>query len=1037
KRTGESETIEIVSFDRLGTEAYSDKIDGDDTNILRNGVIYAKHFIYNGTQTAVPIDTDGDGVNDFSLASETFYWKIGIIEDTEYALKYWVYLTGSMEGERDSGSYPTNESAVLWYTNYLGHACYKETFSPVLAWEASTISYEFYLVNADGQPVNSAGVVVPFEQRVLIGNRQTHTFLLNNTEHGNAMEIAASANIPEAYHLFNPEAVFTVVLNSGADPSTASIDDNVSPVTTYYYDNGVSWKGNGTIPSGTVVDYGNTHVAFAVLLDTTIVPDTVVIDYGLPVKIHTLMNDLALPTGTKINNIGTVFSGDTNTAYSSSQLGDAAKELTLAHGAASIVNGDTAAETYVKYTPADMQMSEEEVFYYEVFLRNEYYYARVTVIPAANIYYEDSFLEFIDGSGVDSGYEWKTAGEVYENVFQAEDRPGSFALAAYDANNVYGNDAAYDDSVATYSLGTAKYITVDAGCKVKPDDAVPRATFTFCGTGFDVISVTSAHTGALTVTVRNHETGAIANKQVINTFYGYSYGQLYLDPAVGATLRETNDRGEANIPLYYSPYTEEMYTPIGKNGEKLIRVNGRVFSTVNHSDGTEQYNYAYGWLPENTTDGVLYQIPVIKAEGLPYGVYDVTIQPRYAANFDETNTGSYDVYVDGIRIYNPAGTGDIVSAVVAEAYEKDNETNPIFASVRNTVIKDKEDFLRVTNGVGDQQVGGTIMVDGMFVTAGSATALADLQQSGPNNEMYLAQYQALAFRPAVISENEPTSFQLGMKVAITDSDPAIDKIVPSNASVRIIISDVKKQSIRQIVSMTVSGSAEQFYDLSPLLKWTKTEDETTYVADYDVVILNDSELVLSLTTFKTTFRTAEPQEVEPVLEPEIAVTSGRNTMRFASMSVRKVLTSADTSTLDIDWLTTDLTVGAEAVLSVTTSDEIVSVMIGGTEITEYTQNEDGTRTWKLAFTVTENGESCDIVLKDAFGRVSETFNEKLPMHEEPETTQTEETEPDPGREENDGGDSGKKSFFERFYGFIMRLLEFFKSILSFFSVRLG
>ncbi len=124
-------------------------------------------------------------------------------------------------------------------------------------------------------------------------------------------------------------------------------------------------------------------------------------------------------------------------------------------------------------------------------------------------------------------------------------------------------------------------------------------------------------------------------------------------------------------------------------------------------------------------------------------------------------------------------------------------------------------------------------------------------------------------------------------------------------------------------------------------------------------------------------------------------------------------------------------------LSVTTSDEIVSVMIGGTEITEYTQNEDGTRTWKLAFTVTENGESCDIVLKDAFGRVSETFNEKLPMHEEPETTQTEETEPDSGREENDGGDSGKKSFFERFYGFIMRLLEFFKSILSFFSVRLG
>ena len=53
----------------------------------------------------------------------------------------------------------------------------------------------------------------------------------------------------------------------------------------------------------------------------------------------------------------------------------------------------------------------------------------------------------------------------------------------------------------------------------------------------------------------------------------------------------------------------------------------------------------------------------------------------------------------------------------------------------------------VLPGAGDavvNDVGGTIMVDGMFVTANSATALRDLTQSGPNNEMYLAQYQALA-----------------------------------------------------------------------------------------------------------------------------------------------------------------------------------------------------------------------------------------------------------------------------------------------------
>ena len=988
-RTGEVQTIETVTFNDDGTQGYSDLL-GNNVNIYNNGIINAKTFIYNNTTTTQRVDTDGDGVADYDLPAETFYWKIGIIEDTEFALCYWVYLTGSMEGTRDAGSYPTNTQATLYYDNYLDHPCYLETISPVMAWLAATITYEFYLVNADGDPVNSAGQVVPFTNRVLIGNQQTETFHLNSSagQSADGIYVSAAQGVPEVYTLYNPNAQFHVALYSGADATNnyATISDNVpkandpSSVTTYFYDSDSAYNKPGQIrPSQHIVDdYGNTHVAFAVLLKTTIVPDTVVIDYGLPVKIHVLMNDLNLPTGTRINAVGTQFTGEENQGYTSQKLSDGARTLTLPNGTADVVNGDTTADVYVKYTPKDMTMEKEDTFYYEVFFGGSYYYAKVTVIPAENIYYEDSFLNFIDGSDANAAYKWKTAGETYTNVYQAEDRPGYFALSTYDANNVYGNDAAYDDEVATYSLGSAEYVTVDANCKVTPVEIAPRAEFTFCGTGFDVISVTSGYTGALTVTVKNASGGTV-KKQVVNTFYGYSYGRLYLTRDGRVTLRETNDEGEANRPLYTFANTVSFYTPIGDPDEKLVRVNGRVFTTKDHSDDTHVYDYAYGWLTETASTGVLYQIPVISLKGFDYGVYTVTIQPRYAASMNMTHNDYYEVYVDAIRIYDPAGVGEGISTVVNEAYNKDNEANAVITTIHDTVIKDRERFLQETSGVGDTEVGGTIMVDGMFVTATSATALTDFMQSGPNNEVYLAQYQAIAFKPAVAAQSAPTSFQMGMKVAITGKEEDVYK--PSNASVRVIISNETTQSIKTIYSMMVSGSAEQFYDLSKLLSWTKAENEELYIADYTVIILNDSDAVLSLTTFKTAFATPEIAQ-----SAALEVTSSRRTLNFAAKSIRKVLTSADTSTLDITWLTQDLTVGAEAVLSVTTSDEIVAVSVGDAELTEYTQNADGTRTWIYNFTVTENSDgSYDVVLKDAFGRSSQAFTTAVPLAPVPET----------------------------------------------------
>ena len=54
------------------------------------------------------------------------------------------------EGWRPAGSYPTNASAVLHYTNWLDHDAHKDTISPVLPWKSANVSYAFYLVDDKG-----------------------------------------------------------------------------------------------------------------------------------------------------------------------------------------------------------------------------------------------------------------------------------------------------------------------------------------------------------------------------------------------------------------------------------------------------------------------------------------------------------------------------------------------------------------------------------------------------------------------------------------------------------------------------------------------------------------------------------------------------------------------------------------------------------------------------------------------------------------------------------------------------------------------
>lgn len=232
--------------------------------------------------------------------------------------------------------------------------------------------------------------------------------------------------------------------------------------------------------------------------------DTVVIEYGCSVTINVLAND----KGGTVSGIGTT-----------SALTDKANALTLEDGTVKL-NADGT----ITFTPSDTNVSKEIVFYYELNVSGAYHIAKVTIIPATTLYFEDTFFTFKDSTVTNKGktynYNWQTLGTPYTGVTQSADRPGTFNFYDNtDVNNVYGYDPKSDGQVS-YSGGSVHFVEVD---KIAGTSA-PTATFTFTGTGFDLFSVTDSKSGTVTVTVYS---GTDTTNRVMgimsNTYFGYTH----------------------------------------------------------------------------------------------------------------------------------------------------------------------------------------------------------------------------------------------------------------------------------------------------------------------------------------------------------------------------------------------------------------------------------------------------------------------------------------------------------------------------------
>lgn len=221
----------------------------------------------------------------------------------------------------------------------------------------------------------------------------------------------------------------------------------------------------------------------------------------------------------------------------------------------------------------------------------------LTIIPASNVYYEDSLAAFTNGTGAAQNAVWSTVGNNDQtttedggtNVYQALEELGK------GERNVYGYDEQYNSS-SMLSMGTAHKVTVTANMantdawKAQSGSAWPTAQFTFKGTGFDIISLTNNKSGAIFVDVYagSKAEGTAEKKYVVNNYYGYTY----------------------------------------ENGK---------------------------WIVKQNASDTLYQIPVMKITDLAYGEHTVVIKVAYSEYFDTASKNEYSFWLDAIRVYNPMG----------------------------------------------------------------------------------------------------------------------------------------------------------------------------------------------------------------------------------------------------------------------------------------------------------------------------------------------------------------------------------------------
>ena len=461
----------------------------------------------------------------------------------------------------------------------------------------------------------------------------------------------------------------------------------------------------------------------------------------------------------------------------------------------------------------------------------------IKIYPATNVYYEETFITNPENSG------WTNTATA-DSVEQTLEESGN-------KQNVYGYDTKVENYYLgnpdggkgiTYSMGNAltKTLSIPAGAK----EAITEKplTFSFKGTGFDLISKCSDKTGILLVYIKGTKLNADGKPYqgvfLVDTYFagdnapeggtaimakGTTVYQVPVVREFGAFNKKYDTTLTENAGLPYDTYQVSVYAYLNNNAGVFDNNTAAVasYSAVSVSDSSI---IADALAACNITDIDADQVKLVYMDensilnggtGAVAEQNTVSMASLYTATVD-----SAEVYVDAFRVYNPLGDTTVqisnekfnpAEKNEVQTYKDDKESGVKYMSLYDFVVGNLGSYGNEADGTSSSVY---VEYDGSK-PAEEQIVGKEYKVHGPQNEIYLAKGCGIAFHINELSDGQ--TIQISAK--------AVDGLPTFNGS------DVT--------------ATEMYYDLTSM-----TNALTGTGTGKDVVIYNNGDGVLAISGLK-------------------------------------------------------------------------------------------------------------------------------------------------------------------------------------------
>lgn len=461
---------------------------------------------------------------------------------------------------------------------------------------------------------------------------------------------------------------------------------------------------------------------------------------------------------------------------------------------------------------------------------------KIAFVPASNVMYEEDF--------VNKGEDWTTIGTARTDNQKKE---------VLGKEDIHGYDASYDND-SQFSNGSAyqAQLTLEKGKDfVKTQD---KATFTFTGTGFDLISECGTNTGIVSVVVKDAD-GKTVKSYMVDTYFtgdekGIISGTGILDYQV--PIVRCTGLAQGTYTVETRGYLTDGSGVVAKTAEETTE-NGEV-SEQTIAEVLDDMNI-------KNVDASEVEATCMDDNSVLLGGTGVAETAAKSRSARAAATTSANVYIDGVRVYNTLNNTN-----GAMNYVK-SEQKTTYASVYD-FVKNSLD----ANGTWTDNA----MVYTEYNGETDISSIAEYKQQGPENEVYLAPGSEVAF--ALKNYQKDDTVQVAMK-AVND--------------------DVTVESDMMDTDLLATAT-EMYYNLKP----EYDKDLEAYVVE--IGNSSESEGVLSLSNLKLSSgitvssnqaladKVIEEDNTKPAFTPKtFTVSVPANTLKVGKSSVIKVKASTD------------------------------------------------------------------------------------------------------------------------------------------------